>query len=293
MTLGRRLVTAASAALMTLATVLFPTAAVAAPAQFDEYYRYFDVGPKWQIYAHSRWVPQGLTKLSENTLVISYYDRFESLNSIVALVDRSTGNWLRTYPLDIKGHVGGIAATSGHLWVTYGDTVRRYPRSQLSRTGGTTMTTSYSRTVAAASYAFAEGNYLWVGQFDETSREYMYRYTVDSAGNLSSSWSQRVYTPSRVQGVVVTPTRIVWSQSFGRDNDSQLIFWPRGTTYNGSTSIGNWLTAPNMSEGLVVAGGQIQVIFESCSEAYDGTADGNAADYIVCSIHHGGFPNLP
>jgi len=73
-----------------------------------------------------------------------------------------------------------------------------------------------------------------------------------------------------VQEVIVTSTRIVWSQSFGRDNDSRLIFWPGGTTDNGGSTIGNWLAAPNMSERLVVAGGQIHVIFESCTEEHDG-----------------------
>ena len=57
--------------------------------------------------------------------------------------------------------------------------------------------------------------------------------------------------------------------------------------------IGRWLVAPNMSQGLVMAGGRVQVIFESCSSAYDGTVDGNAADYIVCSVHHGPFLSLP
>lgn len=291
MRLGRRLIGAAA---MVVAALLVPaTTAAAAPAQFDEYYRYFDVGPKWQLYAHTSWVPQGLTKLDESTLIISYYDAFETSNSIVALMDRATGNWLRTYQLDIKGHVGGLAMTSGHLWVANGGRLYRYPRSQLSRASGTSLSSTYSRPVAAASYAYAQNDAIWVGQFNSTARDSMYRYTVDGSGNLSSTYDQRVSTPSKVQGVIVTTTRIVWSQSEGRDNDSQLIFWPRGTTYNGSSTIGNWLTAPNMSEGMVIAGGEIQVIYESCSDKYDGTWDGNAADYIVCSVHHGTFPPLP
>lgn len=289
MRLGRRMLGVIAAAVTAL---LVPSSAMAAPAQFDEYYTYFNTGPKWQPYAHTSWVPQGLTKLDDNTLIISYYDFYESAKSIVALMDRATGTWLRTYPLDITGHVGGIAMTSGYLWVADGSRMRRYPRSQLSRSGGTPLTATASYPVAASSYAYAEGETLWVGHFNADARDYMYSYPV-TGGALGSTWSQRVYTPSRVQGVIVTGTRIVWSQSYGRDNDSQLIYWPRGTAYNGSSAIGRWLVAPNMSQGLVVAGARIQVIFESCSSAYDGTVDGNAADYIVCSVHHGPFLSLP
>lgn len=289
MTRGRRMLGVIAA---TVVALFVPSSALAAPAQFDEYYVYFDTGPKWQPYAHTSWVPQGLTKLDENTLIISYYDHYESARSIVALMDRATGTWLRTYPLDITGHVGGIAMTSGHLWVADGTRMRRYPRSQLSRTGGTPLAATASFPVAASSYAFADGETLWVGHFNPDARDYMYSYPV-VGGSLPTKWVDRVYTPSRVQGVILFGNRIVWSQSYGRDNDSQLIYWPRTKVYNGSSAIGRWLVAPNMSQGLVMAGGRVQVIFESCSSAYDGTVDGNAADYIVCSVHHGPFLSLP
>ncbi|MBL8931847.1 MAG: hypothetical protein JNL54_17130 [Kineosporiaceae bacterium] len=287
MRLGRRLTVVAAAALVAL---LVPTnSALAAPAQFDEYYRHFDTGPKWQLYAHTAWVPQGLTKLNESTLIVSYYDAHELSNSIVALYDRATGNWLRTYRLDIKGHVGGIAMTSGYLWVTHGGALRRYPRAQLSKASGSTLTTSGNFTVEASSYAYAEGEKIWVGTWDPDARSWMYSYRVSASGDLTRTTEAAIYTPSAVQGVIVSGNTIVWSQSAGRDNDSHLIFWPKNVRYNGSTSTGNWVTAPNMSEGLVVAGGQIQVIYEACSSKYDGTMDGDEADYIVCSIHHGNF----
>ena len=44
---------------------------------------------------------------------------------------------------------------------------------------------------------------------------------------------------------------------------------------------------------MVIAGGQIQVVYESGSDEYNGTADGNAADYIIRSVHHGSMPPLP
>ncbi len=272
--------------------LLVPGSADAAPARYNEYYKYFDTGHAYIPYHDSRWVPQGLTKLGENQLVISYYDRFHTQKSRIAVINRSTGKYVKMFNLDTTSHAGGLAMTDKYLWVASDGHLRRYARSALSgRSGGTLHTQAYLPVKGKASYAFAEGNTVWIGTFNAAHRDWMYQYSVGSSGKLT--YRQARYTPSQVQGVVVTSTRIVWAQSYGRDNDSKLIVWPRSKVYNGSTKIGNWVTAPNMTEGMVIAGGQIQVVYESGSDEYNGTADGNAADYIIRSVHHGSMPPLP
>lgn len=274
------------------AVVLPSSPASAHPSRYNEYYDYYDVG-KAQIPFHdSRWVPQGLTKYGENTLVVAYYDYYGTYNSRLALIDRASGAHRKTLYLNFKGHVGGLATTSKYLFVTKGNGVRIYNRSDLGKASGTTLTGLRDIKLSASSYAYGEGDNLWVGKFDKDHRTYMYRYAVSSTGKLT--YKQRVYTPSQVQGVVVTGSRIVWAQSYGRTNDSKLIAWPRSRTYNGSASIGNFVTAPNMAEGMVIAGGQVQVVFESGAIPYVNGADGNGkADYVIRSVHHGAIPRLP
>ncbi len=272
--------------------LVVPGTANAAPSRYNEYYHYFDTGNAKIPYHDSRWVPQGLTKLGENRLVIAYYDRFHRYNSIITIIDRATGRYVKTLHLDTKSHVGGLAMTKKYFWVTSEGYARRYDRNALSTASGRTIHQQKAIPVrGSASYAVAEGETLWVGTFNEKHRDYMYQYAVGAKGALS--FRQSRLTPSQVQGVVVTGTRFVWSQSWGRDNDSKLIVWPRSKVYSGSTKVGNWVTAPNMAEGMVIAGGQLQVVFESGSDAYNGTADGNAADYIIRSVHHGSMPSLP
>jgi len=284
---------AATVCVVIAVTALGGPAAHAAPERYGEYYGHFDVGPAKIPYFSTRWVPQGLTKMGEDVLVASYYDRLDTLNSIVVLIDRRTGARIRTYFLDVRGHVGGLAMTATHLWVANDGQLRRYLRTDLALPHLSTITAGYVKAVAASSYASADGSSIWVGHFNQDHRDWMYRYTLTAGNTLSPTWVERVFTPSKVQGVALTRSRIVWSQSYGRNNDSMLIVWPRGTGYNGSSAIGNFVTAPNMSEGLVIAGGELQILFESCSDAYDGTADGNAADYIACTIHHGAIPPVP
>lgn len=289
--MGLRVRAAIAAAFAVVLVGLLPMEAQAAPARYNEYYAYLDTGSSYIPYHDTRWVPQGLTKWGENLLVISYYDTYGTSNSRIAVINRGSGSYVKMFNLDTKGHVGGIAMTSKYLWVTVGSSLRRYSRSSLSGTSGGTLRGQKDIPVKASSYAYAEGENVWVGRFNETSRDYMYRYSVGSTGGLT--YREARYTPSQVQGVVVTSTRIVWAQSWGRDNDSTLVSWPRSRTYNGSSAIGNFVTAPNMAEGMVIAGGQLQIVFESGSDAYNGTKDGNSADYIIRSVHHGSIPALP
>ncbi len=94
---------------------------------------------------------------------------------------------------------------------------------------------------------------------------------------------------------MVTQDRFIWSTSFCRNEPGRLIVWPRSVDYNGLRSIGNFVKAPNMIEGIVYADGRLRAVFESSSDLFDGT-DGNSkgeADVIVRTIQHGSIPPLP
>lgn len=274
----------------------------AAPAQaadtFPEYDRYFDPGPAPIPYAGTKWVPQGLTKVDEKTLAISYYDWKGGSNSIVALTDRMSGRWLATYTLDIKAHVGGIAMTSDYFWVAADGMVFRYRASDVRRktSGKLQQVGAFTNVRGKASYMQAQGETLWVGNFNSTAKDWMYQYQVGNKGLLTYLQDRR--TPSEVQGVVVTSDRIIWSTSEGRTNPGRLIVWPYAKAYDGSSRTGNFVKAPNMIEGIVLAGGQLQAVFESGAAKYSGSpppaGDGQGkADVIVRTVQHGSIPPLP
>ncbi|MCT0016598.1 hypothetical protein EFE32_07040 [Lactococcus lactis subsp. lactis] len=64
------------------------------------------------------WVPQGLA-ISENNLFISAYDKKHQLNSIVYVINKKSGKYLKTIILDTKAHVGGLAYDVKYkrLWI--------------------------------------------------------------------------------------------------------------------------------------------------------------------------------
>lgn len=289
---------AVAAAAAGLFIVALPGVAEAVPERYERYYAWFDPGPNPYALADTRWVPQGMTNFGTDRLVISYYDSTGRDNSLIVITDLN-GVQRKVLRFDHSGHVGGLAATSKYLWVTYGEGVRRYSRSAIdSASNGATIRHSYFKdTLSQPSYLYAEGENVWLGNFDwdtdpigftncpeyNEDREKMYRYRVDTAGNLVYG-NATVAAPGATQGVVVTSTKFIWSTSCGRDSDSRLVVWDRTKAYDGTNDYGNIYTAPNMSEGITRVGSKLYVIFEAGSAHY---AD---ADYRVTNIHRGAIP---
>ncbi len=267
------------------------------------YKRYFKVGDGRIPLHDTRWVPQGLARVDYNTLAISYYDSEYEKDSIVTLFT-TDGRYLAELPLlgmkankDYHG-VGGIAMTDKYFWVTDNGKLFRYPASVVrAKRNAHLKRNDFEKVKGKASYLGVEvgsdgpKETLWVGNFNLKAKDLMYQYNVKSDGSLEFKQSRR--TPAQVQGVVVTHNRFIWSTSFCRNEPGRLIVWPRSYFYDGSSSIGNFVKAPNMIEGIVYAGDRLRAVFESSSDKYNGTMGGSKADVIVRSIQHGSIPPVP
>lgn len=253
------------------------------PARYRDYYRIFDRG-KTLIPGHdSQYVPQGLAYWPEQAaLVISYYDS-KGGNSRLAIIDRATGAKRKVLVLNGGGHVGGLATTKSYIWAANNGKVVRYSKATLTNAkDGSTVKGSGSYAMKASSYVTVRGNKMWVGAFNDRKDGQAYRYTI-GAGEKPHYDGVSFATPSQVQGMAVTSKNIIWSRSYGRNNDSLLDIRPIGTP-NG-TAI-EAVVAPNMSEGLAIAGDTLHVVYESGSGAYAN------ADYRVKTVHHGPLSKL-
>jgi hypothetical protein len=265
-------------AVLAVAVLAAPALAGAAePPRFRAYYKLFHRGPATVPGLDSGLVPQGLTYwAARDALIISYYDTAHR-PSRIAIVDRKTGRYIKTLLLRTTGHVGGIGMTqSGHLWVASDGKLFRYPATTLDRAAeGQTVDSDHTYKVEAWSFVGVRGNDLWVGRFDEKSGSaFAYPYQVNAFGALTRS-GPAFPVPTRTQGMAVTDRHFIFSRSFGRDDDSTIVSVSRGSAGDGPN-----LTAPNMAEGMVFAGGEIHVLYESGAKKY---AD---ADYRVRTIHH-------
>jgi len=252
------------------------TASAADPARYRLYYDIFDRGGA-KIPGHStRWVPQGLAYWSEqDALVISYYDGAKQLNSRLAIIDRDTGAKRRILQLPTKGHVGGIGFTRRYLWVAEDGKVTRVARAQLGRSEMSMVRSAGTWKAKGSSFMTIAGDRMWLGQFRQDANATTYEYRFKKGG-IPVATGRTLLTPPQVQGMAIHGGDVLWSRSYGRDNDSRIDVRPLTQTLGPA---GRSILAPNMSEGMVVARGELRVVYESGSSTYDG------ADYRVRTVH--------
>lgn len=233
------------------------------------------------------WTPQGIGYSNANggTVVQVSYGGPGNDDAVASIIDPDTGELINTVKLDAPpGHVGGVVVDGNDVWVTGGDPSRavRYSLSDLR--DGTLGQSVPSRGEAAlkdGGHSFSTihtdpggTTYLYAGNFWD---DRMYRYE-----KVGDSWVRdpdyEVKTPEFTQGVVVTDGEISFSTSYGRDYESELKTYQRGTLEGGGdASDGDGLISstylPNMSEGMVLTPDGLAVVHESGADGYIGTGD--------------------
>ena len=252
-------------------------ARAADPPRYRAYYDAFDRGPAKVPGHDTRLVPQGLGYWpAHDALIVSYYDDAGG-PSRIAIVDRASGRRIKTLLLRTTGHVGGLGVTqSGHLWIANNGKLVRYSSAALENgADGDTIRSDRSFDVPASSFVGVRRNDIWVGTFARSGSPKKYPYRVTADGDLRSA-GRATPVPLQTQGLAVTDDHFIYTRSFGRDADSRIESFARRVPI----ANGPMLTAPNMAEGAVLAGGEVHVLYESGSAKYDD------ADYRVRTIHH-------
>lgn len=139
------------------------------------------------------YVPQGFCYIdSLDLFAVSYYSENDT-NSIVSLVDASTGERVKTVLLynqtgsACKAHVSGICAIGDSLIVSSGKTVRRLKLNDVfnAEDYGAVYFCGTLNTDMQASYVCSYENELFVGQF--------YTFSID--GGYDTPAEQRLFTP--------------------------------------------------------------------------------------------------
>ncbi|GAB3086684.1 hypothetical protein [Nocardioides zeae] len=224
------------------------------------------------------WIPQGLGYSGATGLLLqSYYAK--DGGSYLALVDEAGGTEVNELRLgdedgEAPGHVGGVTVDdeAGLVHVSSGGSVHTYSLQVLQDAPpGTRVDAVRSSRVAAASYtAFADG-LLYVGSHD---KNVLHVYRPDGNGGWTpqldgSGDPVTIDTPDDVQGVVVRDGELVFSTSYGRQNESALVVQDRDTGERSEP-----YPLPNMSQGIVEVDGQIVTTYESGAEEFDDAGTG-------------------
>lgn len=193
-------------------------------------------------------VPQGVAA-SGKYVFVSAYDGSHAANSVVYVMDRATGELVKTLVLAGQSHVGGLAYDdrTDHLWVA----TRRGKKAQVSSLAladieayedGSTKPIAYAQQLVLAQpkqasfVEYFEGS-LYVGYFTVEGTGSLYRYRLLQDGTLDQEVADQATTvstlPPRAQGITFTTDYVLVSQSWG-NAASTLYVYPNA----GETTIG-------------------------------------------------------
>lgn len=308
-------------------------AAEALPEYYDKQYpdsaRISTVGPVIPGLTEGM-IPQGLAYWPEQGWLITSNYIEGGKPSTLMIIDVRTQKLIKRLNLyqesgaAYTGHAGGIAVSRSYLWVASGGSLHYVPLQAVRAAphdGKLSFAGRFS-TVTRASFASYADGVLWVGDFYHppdyptapsqrlTNRDgatysaWIAGYTLESVTDLPASarWSTAPAVPpdvilsvtDRIQGMAITESQIILSQSYGRTKDSALLKYakpdlaspPHQTVSIGGQTVPVWfldsasrapnlgvLTLPPMSEGIAVdEQGQLYVLFESAATKYRATA---------------------
>ncbi len=230
-------------------------------------------------------VPQGIA-LADKYLVISAYSKDHLYNSVLYILDRNSGLYLKTIVLPGTPHAGGVAWDEDHnlLWITEkgsGDlaaaaaiTLETIEADDFAGTGKAVVYDYEAplNGVADAATINYHDHTLYIGTFSRAGDGRMLIYPVDENGHLaqgSTEGGNALPAFDLIQGIEMNEDLIFLSQSWGRDDSSLrccLNNMPlgEGLTTRAYTSI----KFPPYMEQIAVDGNEMYVLFESVASEY-------------------------
>lgn len=237
---------------------------------------------------NSSMVPQGMCDTG-SYILISAYDKEKEKNSCIYVINKSTGNLVKTiYLYDSKSHVGGLAYDGKNVWVANGNqsTVSKILLSSITyaKDGAFIQCDKYEVKTAeggnvVASFATYSKEILWVGQYKKKDNTYVYGYDISEANslNLELTAKYRIEIPEKIQGMVFDKSsRVILSQSGGRNNDSKIYVYdmPKYTVKENVYCAKLYdpiktVIAPPASENIFIGSDNLlYVLFESAADFY-------------------------
>ena len=271
-------------------------------AKFFIYPDYYDAREKVAAIPdlNRGFTPQGLGYGGDGVYLMSGY--FDDHTAIYLVKGNSHKKIVIKTPEGelFKGHAGGIAKAGEYVYVSDGNALYRFSYADLIAAEDDAELTydEIFRVQNSASFCFADSTHIYVGEFYragnyETDLSHAYTtpegeehraiaeaYPLSSDGTIASSVPEfAISLPHQVQGFAYVDGYIALSTSWGVST-SHLLFYDgkceSGETialgdhvvplyYVGQANLVEDVSIPPFAEGLCVADGRVQILFESAS----------------------------
>lgn len=244
----------------------------------------------------SQMTPQGVT-IADKYLLITAYDAKHRHNSVIYVLDKRTGRYLKTLQLPGRPHLGGITydAKGHNIWVTgsFGHasalmslslkTIEQYHLGQR-----TLITYNHQIVIPSIERASAVTCYddqLFVGFFNLQRRGKAAAYTIARRGKYRNTitnkevksvsgtlaWSDPNGSTSmdkQIQGIAIYQNQIFLSQSYGSQSSKLYVFPITALNSLDERNAELVVEMPPYLEQITAYRGQLICVFESGAKQY-------------------------
>lgn len=240
--------------------------------------------------------PQGLAVV-DKYLLISAYDGDHRHASVIYVLDKIKGSYIKTIQIKGRPHLGGIAydPIAKNIWITgsmgTSSALMSFSLAELKAyKKGSKMPISYNHeisipTLERASTVSYYDDQLFVGFFNMYGRGKVASYTISRSGSNAGSitnneiksvtgnvsWSDpsgQTTMNKQIQGIAFYDNKIFLAQSYGSQNSKLYIFSSTALKALDEKNAERIIDMPPYLEQITTYRGQLLCIFESASKQY-------------------------
>ncbi len=244
--------------------------------------------------------PQGLA-VTEKYIFISAYCYTHKHNSVLYVLDKKSGKFIKEVVLDSTSHVGGLAFDSNHnkLWIAEYKNSKSYVGSlklediekydikenrKLEYTDFVLL-----KNVKRASFITYNDNSLLVGYFNLFKYGYFKIFDINKEGTIDGNSNVTRKIDKQIQGMAYDNNTLYLSQSFSSDNSKLLVFNKVKDIKNKNNYYENKskysIPLPEKLEQIYVYRGRLYMLFESSAFSYKFTSNNHIDRVISFSLN--------
>ena len=244
--------------------------------------------------------PQGLA-VTEKYIFISAYCYTHKHHSVLYVLDRKSGKFLKEVVLDSTSHVGGLAFDSNYnkLWIAEYKNSKSYVGA-LKLEDIEKYDIKENRKIEYIDFVFLSGikrasfitynnNSLLIGYFNLFKNGYFKIFDIDGSGTINGNDNITRKIDSKIQGMAYDNNILYLSQSFSFINSKLIIFDNVTDIKNNNNYYEDKaeysIPLPEKLEQIYVYDGKIYMLFESSAFSYKFTSNNHIDRVISFSLN--------